>query len=356
MATQTQAQAPSVVPLRPAQLRTLLSKFIPAKLPLLISGAPGVGKSDIVATACAEAGVDCIVSHPVVSDPTDFKGMPWVADGRATFLPFGELEQLISATKPTAFFLDDLGQAPASVQAAAMQLILARRINGHKVSPHVVFLAATNRRTDKAGVTGILEPVKSRFVSLVELVASLDDWRPWAASAGIAPEIRAFLNLRPALLSAFKPSADMVNSPSPRAWHNLSRALAVDLPRDLELPTVQGAIGPEAAVEFVGFRRVWESMVSPDVVLTSPHTAPIPAEPSTLYAVVTAIALRVQRDSVGRYMQYLERVHDAGRPEFSAVSLKTLSARDDNAKLAATAGYIDAMAGKLGKLLIGGAS
>ena len=67
-------------------------------------------------------------------------------------------------------FLDDLGQAPMSVQAAAMQLILARRINGFKISDKVIFMAATNRREDKAGVTGILEPVKSRFAWIVELV------------------------------------------------------------------------------------------------------------------------------------------------------------------------------------------
>ncbi len=75
----------------------------------------------------------------------------------------------MTATKLTACFIDDLGQATPAVQAAAMQLILARTLNGHRVSDHVVFIAATNRRTDRAGVSGILEPVKSRFATLVEL-------------------------------------------------------------------------------------------------------------------------------------------------------------------------------------------
>ena len=34
-------------------------------------------------------------------------------------------------------------------------------------------------------------------------------------------------------------------------------------------------------------------MVSPDLILTAPDTAAIPTEPSALYAVVTAIAMRV---------------------------------------------------------------
>lgn len=54
----------------------------------------------------------------------------------------------MTATKLTACFIDDLGQATPAVQAAAMQLILALTLNGHRVSDQVVFVAATNRRTD----------------------------------------------------------------------------------------------------------------------------------------------------------------------------------------------------------------
>jgi MoxR-like ATPase len=341
-----------VTTVKPSQLRALLAKTIPAKEPVLISGAPGIGKTDIVRQACAEALAECVIMHPVVSDPTDFKGLPWVADGGATFLPFGELQQLINATKLTACFLDDLGQATPAVQAAAMQLILARHINGHCVSSHVVFLAATNRRGDRAGVSGILEPVKSRFATLLELAADLNDWSAWALSAGIAPEVIAFLRFRPALLSDFKPSADMTNSPSPRTWSAVSRLLALNLPRDLQVPTIEGAVGPEAAIEFVAFLRIWAQMVSPDVVLTSPDTAPIPSEPSALYALVTAIAMRVQSASMMRYSRYLERLVKDGKAEFAAVSLQTAVTRE--ATLASTPGYIQLMSGPLGQLMIGG--
>lgn len=143
--------------MKPSQLAALLAKTIPGKRPVLIKGAPGIGKTDVVTQACQAAGADLVISHPVVSDPIDYKGLPALADGRAEFLPFGELRTLIEANSLTVFFLDDLGQAPPTVQAAAMQLILARRINGHLVSEQVCFVAATNRKQDKAGVTGDLE-------------------------------------------------------------------------------------------------------------------------------------------------------------------------------------------------------
>src|SRR3990167_9806099 len=190
--------------MKPTQLMQLLARTIPAGLPILVTGAPGVGKSDIVARAAADAGADLILSHPAVADPTDAKGLPWIGkDGAsATFLPFGELAQAVAAEKPTVWLLDDLGQAPPSVQASYMQLLLARRVNGHALPDCVTFVAATNRRTDRAGVSGILEPVKSRFVSIIGLEPNLDDWCQWAFSAGMPPELVAFLRLPPDLLCA----------------------------------------------------------------------------------------------------------------------------------------------------------
>jgi len=97
-----------------------------------------------------------------------------------------------------------------------MQLILARRINGYKVSDQVTFLAATNRKQDKAGVSGILEPVKSRFVSIVELEPDLEDWAAWAASNSLPAELIAFVRFRPNLLNDFTPSVD-ITKPRPRS-------------------------------------------------------------------------------------------------------------------------------------------
>ena len=39
--------------MRPSELTTFLAAAIPARLPVLITGAPGIGKSDIVAQASA---------------------------------------------------------------------------------------------------------------------------------------------------------------------------------------------------------------------------------------------------------------------------------------------------------------
>jgi hypothetical protein len=73
--------------MKASQLNKLLAVTIPARLPVLIKGAPGVGKSDIVAQACIAAGAELIISHPVVSDPTDYKGCPMLPRGTLIFSP-----------------------------------------------------------------------------------------------------------------------------------------------------------------------------------------------------------------------------------------------------------------------------
>lgn len=304
--------------MRPRQLTNLLAATIPAKAPVLITGAPGVGKSDIVAQGADLAGADLIIDHPVVSDPTDFKGFPFAKDGIAEFLPFGSLRRIIEATSLTVYFLDDLGQAPPAVQAACMQLLLARRINGHRVSDAVSFVAATNRRTDRAGVAGLLEPVKSRFSTIVNLEPDLDDWVQWALGAGMPTELIAFVRFRPALLHDFKATADLVNSPSPRTVANVGRLMGIGLPRELEYEVYSGAAGEGFAAEFVGFLRIFRTLPNPDLILMNPGAADVPTDPATLYALCGALSRKTSDNTIDRLTTYYNRLP----AEFSVLAMR----------------------------------
>jgi hypothetical protein len=298
--------------LTPRQLKTALTFAIKNHLPILIKGRPGTGKTDIVTQAAQEAQARLIISHPVVSDPTDFKGLPFAdPDGEtAKFLPFGDLAELTKAKEETVFFLDDLGQAPAAVQAACMQLILARRINGHMVSDKVTFLAATNRREDKAAVQGILEPVKSRFAAIVELIPDALEWSQWALKEGLPIELIGFNRFRPALMLDFKATADLTNSPSPRTIANLGRLQLAGCPTDLEFPLFCGAAGQGYATEYLAFLKIFRNLPNPDLVLMQPQTAEIPTDPATLYALCSALAARASDQNFSRLIEYANRLSE----------------------------------------------
>ncbi len=251
------------------------------------------------------------------------------------------------------WFLDDLGQATPAVQASFMQLLLARAINGHQISEHVTFVAATNRRTDRAGVTGILEPVKSRFSSIVELTPDLDDWSQWAlAGTEISPELVAFLRFKPELFSAFTASADLTNCPTPRTWHIAARVLGLGLPRAIEAEAVAGAVGQGAATELLAFLRLIHDLPSVDAILIDPGSAPIPTIPSALCAIATALGRKASEKTIGRIGIYAQRLLDAGRGEYSALMIRDALRRDP--AIQSSQAFVRLACGPVGELLTGG--
>lgn len=297
--------------MKASQLKSLLIFAIANKLPVLVTGKPAIGKSDIIEESCIEAGADLIISHPVVSDPTDYKGLPFASQGatEASFLPFGDLNRIIKATKPTVFFLDDLGQAAPAVQAAVMQLLLARKINGHKVADCVTFIAATNRREDKAAVSGILEPVKSRFASIIELEVDTNDWCKWALTKGNMPtELVAFIRFRPELLDNFKPTKDMVNSASPRTIAYVGKMQNAGVPADLQYEAFKGAAGEGFAAEYTAFLNIFKNLPNIDQIFLNPDAVDVPTEPAVQYAVSGALAGRINATNADNAFKYIDRL------------------------------------------------
>lgn len=319
--------------MEPKELLRCLKFAIPNRFPILIKGAPGVGKTEIVKRACQDLETDLIISHPVVSDPTDYKGLPFPsADGTtATFLPFGDLNKLIASNRPTVFFLDDLGQASASVQAAGMQLILGRQINGHKVPDNVTFLAATNRREDKAGVMGILEPVKSRFAAIVELKTSVEDWTEWAIDNDMPHELIAFIKFRPTLLHNFEATSDIVNTSCPRTVAYVGYMLKKKMPKSIMLDLCTGATGEEFAIEFISFMNLYTNVPEITEIIKDPDKIEIPEEPSMLYAISSAISYSITLKNYKPLFTFINRlpsefqtmtVHDMVRKNNDIVETK----------------------------------
>ena len=298
--------------MKPAELSTALQFVVKNNFNMLITGAPGIGKTDIVKQAAAALKCNLILSHPVVSDPTDYKGLPFasVVNGKtlADFLPFGDLRKLIEATGLTIFFLDDLGQAPVTVQAAIMQLLLAREINGHKISDEVRFIAATNRKQDKAGVSGLLEPVKSRFHSIVELTVDTDDWVNWAIGAGQPIELIAFNRFKPDLLTSFVPNRDIVNGVTPRTVAQLGKMQNAGIPAGLEFEMFQGAVGEAYATEYSAFLELFRKMPNIDQIIFDPKGTAVPTEPGILYGLIGALAHKMNDTNIDNIVTYLNRL------------------------------------------------
>ena len=276
--------------------------------PILMTGPPGVGKTSLVYQAAESVQYPVYVAHPVVSEPIDFKGMPTVIDGIATFLPFDDLRILIDATEPIVFFIDDLGQAPASVQAAVMQLLLARRIGEKKVSEHVRFVAATNRREDLAGVQGILSPVQSRF-TILSLGVSKDDWIVWAIKNDISPEMISFINYTGGKFLTEDRSHDIENTGNPRTVAKADTHFR-NAPANIRDTLIAGAAGQAFMLEFTTYIKVFTDLPTLEDIVSDPENTPIPDAPSKLFVVVAMLITRTTIENTNAVSAYILRLTD----------------------------------------------
>jgi len=298
--------------MKPTALIKLLVTAFRNRLKVLIKGAPGIGKTEIVGQACAIVGAGLVIMHPAVSDPVDFKGLPAAItqDQKtfAEFLPYGQLRKLIEATSLTICFIDDIGQAPHAVQAALMQLIQQREIDGHKISDHVVFCGATNDSSHMAGVQSILEPVKSRWDTIVELVCDHVEWVRWAQKNNVREEILAFVMFRGMdVLHNFKATRELTNSPSPRTVNSASKWVSAGVTSH---DILAGACGEGWAAEFLGFLKVYRNLPDPDDCIANPDKARVPAaeDAATLFAIAVALSLRATKANFANVTKYLKRL------------------------------------------------
>lgn len=306
-------------------------KAVKAGLPVLLKGAPGVGKTDLVTQVAKEVKYDLFTIIPVICDPTDGKGFPAKVNGHYEWQLCGDAYRITKAKKPTIVFIDDLGQAAPVVQAAFMQWILLRRIGEHDIPDCVVFIAATNRRKDKAGVTSILEPVKSRFATILELEADADEWIKWAFDNDMPAELIGFVHFRPTILNEGAATADIVNHPCPRTLAFAGKLINAGI---TDAESLGGAIGAGAATELTGFMRVYQDLPNIAAILTDPDNADVPTQPEALYAVVSALVSKITRDNCNRVLKYANRL-----PEDFSVLLVRDGVRKEP-KIQNTKGYI----------------
>jgi hypothetical protein len=277
--------------MKPSIAAQIIEKMVLNYKPVLLVGMPGIGKTSIIEQVAEKTGSDLMVSHPVVNDPTDAKGFPCVVDNVAQFLPFGDLNYALNYKgERLIWLLDDLGQARPATQAGYMQLILTGRVNGHSLPGTVVFIAATNRREDKAGVSGILEPVKSRFHMIIEIEPDVESFISWGLmTRRIRKEVIACLRLFPELLVS-PPSREIKPSANPRVWEFASQCLDTNFPPALIYDSLVSCLGEEAGSQLYGMITVFKNLPSVTSIIKAPGSVEFPTNPSSLHALCIVLA------------------------------------------------------------------
>lgn len=232
------------------------TRAVPAdQVPLMIWGAPGIGKSDLVRETAEETGWPLIDLRLSQLEPTDLRGIPIHVEDRVRWVPPEELPDAARDGERGILFLDEINAAPPAVSAAAYQLILDRRLGQYRLPDGWLIVAAGNRLDDRGITYAMPAPLANRFMH-VELHADVDIWLTWARRNDIHPRIIDFIDAEPHWLSHFDPQDDIAAFASPRSWVFAHRILSRRERDDTDsLRQVAACVGSAAAAALARFEQ-----------------------------------------------------------------------------------------------------
>lgn len=295
--------------MRPTSASKAIRKAIQKKQPLFVWGQPGAGKSSVTRQVSETRNSQLIDLRLSLLDSVDLRGFPHMHNSKMHFAT-----PVFLPTDPDSegiLFLDEMNVAPPSVQSAAYQLVLDRRIGEYQLPDGWAIIAAGNRETDQGVTYTMPAPLANRFTH-IDFDVNFDDWRGWAMAHGIRPEVVNFISFRPDLLNDFDP--DKRAFPTPRSWEFVSRILddEDDVDRDIEVERamIAGSVGDGAAAEFAGFLKIYRNLPNPDAVLMNPSKAEVPTDLATLYALCGALSNRASDANFDRLVEYCERLKE----------------------------------------------
>ena len=85
-----------------------------------------------------------------------------------------------------------MNSAPPSVQAAAYQLVLNKRIGQYNLPTNVKIVAAGNRETDRGVTYRMPSPLANRFRH-INMEVNFEDWSIWATNNKVHQDVIGYL-------------------------------------------------------------------------------------------------------------------------------------------------------------------
>lgn len=268
--------------------------------PVMIWGPPGVGKSSAIRELVKKLGIGFIDVRLAQREPVDMRGLP-VPDGE-------QVRWLVSSEWPRdpkskgIILFDELTAADKTLQVAAYEFILDRRLGDlYKVPKNWYILAAGNRSEDRAVASTMSSALANRFLH-VEISPTTKDFLDYAKSKGMHPAVISFIRSRPKLLFCQKDENLQRGWPSPRSWERVSTIVKIaeqsGSKKSLQY-SVPGLVGMGAGTEFLAFYNDFSMLDSNNSVresLIAGNLPSLPEEADRAYALCEAIILFITQE------------------------------------------------------------
>ena len=268
---------------------------------VMLWGAPGVGKSQGVRQIASKIELETKKKVKVTDvrlllfNPIDLRGIPTVNKDKSLAI---WLKPQIFNMDPSddvvnILFLDEISAAPQSVQAAAYQITLDRKVGEHSLPDNCIVIAAGNRVTDKSVAYKMPKALANRLLH-IDVESNFDSWHKWAIENSINDKVVGFIAFKRNRLMAFDSETDDLAFATPRSWElvsNILNNIADD--EDNLFKLIAGIVGDGVASEFRMYLRIYHNL--PDIEqIFNGKCNDVPLGVDSLYALSSSMVAYVR--------------------------------------------------------------
>ena len=269
---------------------------------ILISGAPGIGKSEIAYQVAQERGLT-LYEVRLYEQGEAAVGFPRL-DTEVTKFTKPFWFDRIEKDRPDIVFFDDFHLVPGAIQQYLYRFLTSRQIHDYTLDYTPTVIVAGNFNIDTAGACDIQAPVMNRFDAAVTFEPDLDKFVVWGFETGrIDPRIIAFLKANPDLFYTPDPPPTAM-FPSPRSWEKLSKLLVATGDPTWALATV----GSEAGARFVDFWKLLDRDVS-EIIAKDPSSMEKAERVAAVHILSEVAGVVLRRDkNVNSVLKWVEKL------------------------------------------------
>jgi len=231
---------------------------------------------------------------------------------------------------PCIVMLDELGKANPSVKAALTRFMNEGVLGNVRKHEDTIVFATTNLGAENVG--DILQAHQLDRVIPVRLRKPDNlEWIEWGIDNDIDTSILAWAKDTPEMFHSFEQydnptENEYINHPKAKRKafvtpRSLAKASDILKQRDvLDDATVQallcGAIGTFAANKLMAYVTLADQLPSIDSIKSDPNSAKVPTAPGAIMMVVYRALLTIERDWVGNWMTYMNRLSQEAQAVF----------------------------------------
>ena len=240
-----------------------------ARLPVLLRGRHGIGKSQVVYQLAANAGLPVVERRASQMSEGDLIGLPSIEGNRTSFNPPDWFKE--ACEEAVVLFLDEIDRATLEVRQGIFELCDSRKINGHYLHEDTIIFAAINggEHGEQYQVSEF-DPAELDRWSVWDIEPTVEDWLAWGKE-NVDPLVWDYINNNREHLEHKGDIEPNKRYPSRRSWKRLNDVLVgADLMKEASPAMFQIAnsfVGFEAAVSFNDYAVNYERVVTVEQLL-----------------------------------------------------------------------------------------